>query len=202
MNRPDQAPAPSTPPGADPQARFRAFYADSYADVLRFVRRRTEADRAEDVTAEAFLVAWRRIGELPTDRDRARAWVFGVARHTLLNDARARDRRTALSIRLAQAAWPDDAPDPATDPQFVADRLDLAAAWRELPAADQEVLALAVLDGLTSAQAGEVLGITPVAYRLRLSRARAALRRRLDAAPTASAAPGTAAHRTCQELTS
>lgn len=47
--------------------RFRAFYADSYADVLRFVRRRTPPGRAEDVTAEAFLVAWRELA--PADQE-------------------------------------------------------------------------------------------------------------------------------------
>ncbi|MCB1253847.1 MAG: sigma-70 family RNA polymerase sigma factor [Austwickia sp.] len=201
MNRTRQ---PAQRHGINPEARFRAFYSDSYADVLRFVRRRTPPDRAEDVVAEVFLVAWRRVADLPVDRDAARAWVYGVARHTMLNDRRATQRRDALAVRLAEATWPAEAPDPATDPQFVADRLDLEAAWRELPAADQEVLALTVLDGLTSAQAGAVLGITAVAYRLRLSRARATLRRALGAAP--EAAPDGATTRrtaiTTTELTS
>jgi RNA polymerase sigma-70 factor (ECF subfamily) len=51
-----------------------------------------------------------------------------------------------------------------------------------------------VLDGLTSAQAARVLGITPVAYRLRLSRARRRLRRLVEEGPptTARAAARTA----------
>ena len=49
----------------NPEQRYRAIFTDAYADVLRFVRRRCDADRAEDVTAQAFLVAWRRVAELP-----------------------------------------------------------------------------------------------------------------------------------------
>ena len=57
----------------NPEQRYRAIFTDAYADVLRFVRRRCDADRAEDVTAQAFLVAWRRVAELPTRADDARA---------------------------------------------------------------------------------------------------------------------------------
>lgn len=58
-------------------------------------------------------------------------------------------------------------------------RLDLARAWNALPDDAQEALALAHFDGLTSDQAGRVLGISAVAYRARLSRARRALDRLL-----------------------
>ena len=68
------------------------------------------------------------------------------------------------------------------DPDFVALRMELVAAWQGLGADEQEALALAVFEDLTSRQAGRVLGITSAAYRLRLMRARHALRRQLDSA--------------------
>jgi RNA polymerase sigma-70 factor (ECF subfamily) len=49
----------------DREARFRALYADAYADVLRFAERRVDASHAEDATADAFLVAWRRLDDAP-----------------------------------------------------------------------------------------------------------------------------------------
>lgn len=58
-------------------------------------------------------------------------------------------------------------------------RVDLGRAWRLLSEPHQEALALAVWDGLTAAEAAAVLGISPVAYRLRLSRARKVLRAHL-----------------------
>ena len=73
-------------------------------------------------------------------------------------------------------------------PTLSVHRLDLGSAWARLSAAEQEVISLAVWEGLGSAQAGAVVGCSATAYRLRLSRARRALRRHLDEA-TSSASP-------------
>lgn len=56
-----------------PEARFRALYADAYGDVLRFAQRRVHPSHAEDVTAEAFLVVWRRLDDAPTGPDDLRS---------------------------------------------------------------------------------------------------------------------------------
>jgi RNA polymerase sigma-70 factor, ECF subfamily len=161
------------------EERFRALYSDAYEDVLRFAQRRVHPAQAEDVVAEAFLVAWRRMADAPRQPDDLRAWLFGIARRCLLNARRGQGRGEALAVRLAEAL-PAEAG--GLDAELVALRLDLAAAWRELTAAQQEVLALTVFENLTSAQAGRVLGVSSVAYRLRLGRARRALRRQLDLA--------------------
>lgn len=72
------------------------------------------------------------------------------------------------------------------DADLVAQRIDLAAAWRRLSETDQEALSLTVFEDLTSPQAARILGITPASYRLRLLRARRALRRQLDLAESSS----------------
>jgi RNA polymerase sigma-70 factor (ECF subfamily) len=163
------------------EERFRSLYADAYEDVLRFAQRRVHPSHAEDVVAEAFLVAWRRMEAAPILPGDLRAWLFGIARRCLLNARRGQGRGEALAVRLAEA-MPADGAGVCFDPEVVALRLDLAAAWRELSASEQEVLSLAVFENLTSTQAGHVLGITAVAYRLRLTRARRALRRQLKCA--------------------
>jgi RNA polymerase sigma-70 factor (ECF subfamily) len=155
------------------------MYASTYADVLRFAQRRVHPSHAEDVAAEAFAVAWRRIDEAPRRPDEVRAWLFGIARHCLMNAARGQDRREALAVRLARAPS-NAAPTSAEDADLVLQRIDLGAAWRRLSDGEQEVLALTVFDGLTSPQAARVLGISSGSYRLRLMRARSALRRQLD----------------------
>jgi RNA polymerase sigma-70 factor (ECF subfamily) len=176
------------PPAPDPQARFRALYADAYADVLRFAQRRVHRSHAEDVAADAFLVAWRRLDDAPNKPDDVRAWLFGIARHCLLNTLRGQGRREALAVRVAETVPPAGSAD-GLDADPVAQRIDLAAAWRRLSETDQEALSLTVFEDLTSAQAGRVLGITPVSYRLRLLRARRALRRQLDLAEFPSCVP-------------
>lgn len=162
-----------------PAAAFTELYDAAYADLLRFAQRRVDPAHAEDVVAEAFLVAWRRLPDLPTRPDDARAWLFGIARGVLLNAHRTTRRQRALAVRLADP--PSLVTAPADD--LVSQQIDLARAWRRLSPAHQEALALTVLDGLTAPLAAAVLGITPVAFRLRLSRARRALRRHLDPAP-------------------
>ncbi|MEI2731036.1 MAG: sigma-70 family RNA polymerase sigma factor [Dermatophilaceae bacterium] len=172
------------PPGHRDE-RFRALFEQTYPAVLGFVQRRTDPDDAQDVAAEAFLVAWRRFDDVPTRPGDARAWLFGVARHCLSNQRRGRNRRDALAVRIASAT-----PSPGADlddPELVARRIDLAAAWHRLTDAEQEVISLAVFDDLTSPQAAQVLGTTAAAYRLRLSRARRALRDHLDAGHRAPA---------------
>jgi RNA polymerase sigma-70 factor (ECF subfamily) len=172
----------------DREERFRALYADAYADVLRFAQRRMDRSHAEDVTADAFLVAWRRLDDAPNKPDDARAWLFGIARHCLLNTLRGQGRRDALAVRVAETVPPArSADDRNADP--VAQRIDLAAAWRRLSETDQEALSLTVFEDLTSPQAARVLDITPTSYRLRLFRARRALRRQLDLAEFPSYVP-------------
>ncbi|HEY5178833.1 MAG TPA: sigma factor-like helix-turn-helix DNA-binding protein, partial [Dermatophilaceae bacterium] len=63
-----------------------------------------------------------------------------------------------------------------------------------LTAVHQEALSLAVWDELTGPQAAMVLGISPVAFRLRLTRARRALRHHVEFTP-AQTSPEPAAPR-------
>lgn len=170
---------PQTPPGvtaSSAEDRFRAAYHATYPDLLRFATRRVHPSHAEDVVADAFLVAWRRVADLPDELDHQRAWLFGIARRTLLNQHRTDRRHQALAVRIAEHQPPSE----GVDPDLVAARIDLARVWSALPATDQEVIALTAWDGLDGPAAAQVLGITPVAYRLRLSRARRRLRRLLD----------------------
>lgn len=170
----------SHPRAPDPRLRFAELYRALYGDLVRFVQRRIDPVHAEDVVAEVFLVVWRRIADLPDD-DAARAWVHGVARGHLLNQRRGDRRREALAVRLADVAI--DAPGDDSTADSAARRVDLARAWERLSAAHQEAIALTALDGLRAPQAAVVLGISPVAYRLRLSRARRVLRLHLDHLP-------------------
>ena len=122
----------------------RALFTDAYQDVLRFAQRRVHPSHAEDVVAEAFLVAWRRLDDAPPRSADLRAWLFGITRNHLLNARRGQDRRDALAVRIAEAAGHTWSQHSSVD--LVPHRLDLAAAWRRLSPGDQEVLALTVFE--------------------------------------------------------
>lgn len=162
----------------DLEERFTRVYEAVYADLVRFVVRRAGREAAEDIAADALAVAWRRSADLPSDTDGARAWIFGIARRLVL--AHHRTSRGALPVMLTEQVV-------AGHEDEVATRTDLVRAWACLSARHQEALSLTVWEGLSGAQAAEVLGISPVAYRVRLSRARTALRALLDHPPAAEA---------------
>lgn len=170
------------------EQRFRALYDAVYFDLLCFVQRRVHATHAEDVVGEVMLVAWRRLDDVPTDHSAARAWLFGVARRTLLSTRRREGRQVAAAVRLADVAPARASAD--LSPDAIAHRVDIAAAWPRLSAVHQEAIVLAVLDGLSAPEAAQVLGISPTAFRLRLSRARRSLRRHLESPTSATRLPG------------
>ncbi len=78
-------------------------------------------------------------------------------------------------------------------PDLVAHRVDIAAAWPHLSPLHQEVIALIALDGLSAPEAAAVLDVSPTTVRVRLSRARRALRRHLDSATADDLRPSPAA---------
>jgi RNA polymerase sigma factor (sigma-70 family) len=158
---------------------FRRVYAAHFDAVLGYALRRSDRpEDAADATAETFLVAWRRLGHVPSGPD-TRPWLYGVARRVLANHRRGNRRRTSLGDRLRRelaAVVPDSS-------DYVVQRADVTAAMRRLSARDQEVLELHLWEGLEPREIAEVLGLTTVVVRPRLSRARARLRELLGDGP-------------------
>jgi RNA polymerase sigma-70 factor (ECF subfamily) len=143
--------------------------------VLGYALRRTDnTDDAADVLAETFLTAWRRLDDVPPG-DQARLWLYGTARRVLANHRRGERRRLALADRLRgelAASY--------RQPEFAGGLAEIAAAFRRLPAADQEVLALAGWEGLAPGDIATVVGCSGNAARIRLHRARRRLAAELD----------------------
>lgn len=178
---------------AEQERAFTLLYEAVYRDLVGFVQRRTGHDRSEDVAAEVFLVVWRRFHDAPGGLDDARPWVFGIARNLMLNERRGELRRSALGVRLADpASWSTT----GDEVDAVIARIDVGRAWRLLSEVHQEALSLTVFEGLQAPQAAVVVGISPVAFRLRLSRARRALRVHLDHLPRTTGAPAALPERT------
>ena len=156
----------------DRDRAFRALYADHVDAILGYALRRVEErEDAADVVSETFLVAWRRLAHVPPG-DQARPWLYGVARRVLANQRRGTLRRGKLGGRLRDELL-TAVPDPAVE---VVLATDVCAAMGRLSGRDQEVLALHLWEGLEPREIAEVLGLTTVVVRPRLSRARARLR--------------------------
>jgi RNA polymerase sigma-70 factor (ECF subfamily) len=159
--------------GREPaQARFESLYAAHGRSVLAYAVRRTpNTQDAADVLADTFLVAWRRLDEVPS-ADEARLWLYGVARNVLANQRRSERRRERLADRLRHEL-PEALDGVAASPT---DGGAVRAALAQLGPEDQEILRLCGWEELTPQDIAKVLGISHVAARSRLYRARHRLR--------------------------
>ena len=162
---------------ADHQELFRKIYQGNYAAIAAYARRRVDHHDADDVLAETFLVAWRRLSDIP-EGDRTLPWLYGVARRVIANQRRGERRRTALGERLVENF------DPAGFEATVGpeDPTALAQAFAGLSESDRELLSLVAWEGLSRDEIAVALGTSRAAVRLRLHRARKRLRDAL--APT------------------
>jgi RNA polymerase sigma factor (sigma-70 family) len=150
---------------AEARQRLTRLWVDHHQDVVRFVARRAAPELVDDVVSETFLVAWRRVDDVPVD---AKPWLYGVARNALATHVRTHGRWRALGVRLVQ----EPAPTMHGADDVAIDRTDLARAWELLSDGDREVIALVAWDGLSAMQAAAVLGCRPSTFSVRLTRAR------------------------------
>lgn len=189
----------------DDESRFSELYRSMAPRILAYAARRTPtAADAADICAETFIVAWRRIGEVPGG-EAARPWLYGVARNVLANQRRGHRRRSDLAVRLAAEYTTAFVASTTTQPAVSdvtsigegrpASTLlgtidpDIAAALVTLTERDREVLLLIAWDDLTITEAAAVLGCRPGTLRVRLHRARERFREAL--APSCPPVPAT-----------
>jgi RNA polymerase sigma-70 factor (ECF subfamily) len=167
------------------------FYLRHVARVTGMgVRRFDNAEDVADFVATVFLEVLRSAGRFDPQRGSAVAWLYGLAGNVAGGMRRQHARAAAAEQELAGRAFLD-----ADDCVRVEERIDAAAELRrtfravqDLPDKDRRLLELIAVDGLSSAEAAQVLGISPVAARVRLTRARRLLRAALTVRVTP---PGT-----------
>lgn len=186
--------APVQPKGAghvtDAEAlqRFQALYADCHRQVRAYAVSRAGRQLADEVVSEVFLVAWRRLPDVPSP---PLPWLLAVARNVLASQFRASARQRSMAAELA--AWVREAELAAPDvAEEVSERVSVLAALAALPEADRELLTLVAWHGLTPAQAAQVTGCSRATYFVRLHRARRRLERAMngDGAGQAPEVPG------------
>jgi RNA polymerase sigma-70 factor (ECF subfamily) len=155
------------------------FYLRHVAKVSGMgVRRFDDAEDVADFVATVFLEVLRSAGRFDPRRGNAVGWLYGLAGNVAVGMRRRRARAAVAELELAGRALLD-----ADDCARVEERIDAAAelrrtyqAVRALPEQDRRLLELIAVDGLSTAEAAQALKISPVAARVRLTRARGRLR--------------------------
>lgn len=158
---------------------FDSLYARLRAPLYAFlVRLSGQTDLAQDLLQETWLRLARSAAQLPLDTE-LRPWLFTVARNLYRSH-----RRWVLldGKRLQQLGWLPSAalPSPFDGAAANATERAVEAALLRLSLEHREVLLLCSVSGFEPAQAAAILGISDVAARQRLARARAKLRESLE----------------------
>jgi RNA polymerase sigma-70 factor (ECF subfamily) len=161
--------------------RFTAMYDAHRNQVWAYAAWMADRQSADDLVSETFVVAWRRLRDIP---EPALPWLLGVARNLVRELSRAQRRRGLLESELGK--WSARAVTVNPD-ETVATRIDVLRALAALGEQDREVLILTAWHELTPHEAALVLGVAPTAIRVRLHRARKRLRLGIDTARWQSA---------------
>ena len=162
----------------DPEA-FEAFYRRHVEAVALFLARRvTDPHTVADLVADVFLAALDSAHTYRSGLGSEIGWLYGVARNTLSAESRRAVRELRLANRIGGRRLLD-----ADDVSRMEDRIDAEAPARRaveamagLPASERAVLELVVIDQLPVGEAAVALGIRQGTARVRLHRARQALR--------------------------
>ena len=154
------------------ESRFRTMYVAHYSAMSAFaVRRLASPDDVADTVAEVFTVAWRRLETIP-DPPEDRLWLYGVARRVVADNHRGSTRRQNLLNRLTsqRVGVAPHASAPDAIHEHVLESIGV------LRPVDREALLLVAWDGLSHAEAAQVLGCSVNAIGIRVHRAKARLR--------------------------
>jgi RNA polymerase sigma-70 factor (ECF subfamily) len=155
------------------RSHFETIFLSHHDPVLRYlVRRSGLREDAADLLAETFLIAWRRVDELPP-ADQTLPWLYGVARRVLANHRRGESRRLSLADKLRDDLSTAAPAEPTNNPELE----QAAAAFRKLSDSDRELLSLVAWEGLDTTELATTLGCSKNAAGVRLHRARRRLER-------------------------
>jgi RNA polymerase sigma-70 factor (ECF subfamily) len=148
---------------------FALHHGEIYAYIYRMVR---DADVAADFAQDTFIKAYKAQDSLE-DRAKARAWLYSIAHRVVLDEMRRR-----RIVRFLPWTGESHGAAPSAEHLAMEMRLSgpLARALARIPERQRAALLLAEVNDLTGLELAESLGISHVAARALLTRARESLR--------------------------
>jgi RNA polymerase sigma-70 factor, ECF subfamily len=164
----------------DPDA-WEELYRRVHPRLVAYARRRlVSEEQAEEAVSETMVRAMDAIARYRAGRAGIDGWLFGIARHVVLERYRSGARlRSTDPAALAAHAGPAH-PGPEHTVLAAEERDLLRQAFDRLSPQDQELLELRVVVGLDAEQVGALTGRRAGAVRMAQSRALARLRAELE----------------------
>ena len=144
-----------------------------------FARRCREPQTVADLTSETFVRAVNGFSTFDPKRGSDRAWLFGIAAHVFARhcERSAGDRDAVARLGGHRALDEDEIEELAGRIDAEREGAALMRRCERLPALDRAAIELVDLEGLTPKEAAQALGVSRLAFRQRLSRARSRLRK-------------------------
>jgi RNA polymerase sigma-70 factor (ECF subfamily) len=151
---------------------FARHHGEIFAYLLRMVR---DSDMAADLAQDTFIKAYKAIDTLE-DRAKARAWLYQIAHRVALDDIR--HRRLVRFLPITTEAH---GAAPSAEHLAMEMRLSgpMARALARIPERQRAALLMAEVGDLTGLELASALGVSHVAARALLTRARESLRQAL-----------------------
>jgi RNA polymerase sigma-70 factor (ECF subfamily) len=148
---------------------------------VRIYLETNDSHRAEDLTQETFLTAWKSIGQV-TDASGFRKWLLAIAHTTVIDAARREKRKKRSGNRvgeevLAKLEYPG--PEPSDAAETLETREEVLAALRAIPEEYRMPITLRYIGGADYETIGKQLGVTNGSLRGLLNRGMRMLRARL-----------------------
>jgi RNA polymerase sigma factor (sigma-70 family) len=167
-------------PPSSPVEEFEQIYRRNvHALMSYFARRCREPQTVADLTSETFLRAVDGFAGFDPARGSDRAWLFGIATRVFARhcDQTATSRDAVARLGGQRLLESDEIEELAARIDAERDGAELMRRCERLPAIERSAVELVDLEGLSPKEAAEALGISRVALRQRLSRARSRLRK-------------------------
>jgi RNA polymerase sigma factor (sigma-70 family) len=161
---------------------FAEIFERHFTVIDSYLERRVGRDRADDLGAEVFRVAFQRRDRFRPLHETALPWLYGIASNLVHEEQRSEMRRLRALARLERQAL-----DPEPAAERVGERLDaevmrrpLFDALSRLEVRDRTVLLLVAWEDLTYEEVAEALDVPVGTVRSRLNRARRTVRDALE----------------------
>ena len=152
------------------------------------LRMSANPDDALDLSQEAFLRAWRSLGQYQFEASFS-TWLFRLTSNICIDFLRRKKRRQETSLTEsyddsdegAELSVPDAQPGPEQQAMTNETKIELARAMEQLSPEHREILQLRVIEDLQYEQIADILGVRVGTVKSRLARARLSLRKILKA---------------------
>ena len=160
------------------QHRFEDLYEEYKLEVQAYCMRRLGSNDAADACSETFLVAWRRLDDIPPPPETL-PYLYGIAHRVVSNQFRSLRRRSRLDARLMSLGV-SVADDPSVLVAQSSHHQEVVAAVRRLKPKDREIVMLYAWEDLSRETIAEMMGMTRSALDQRIHRANQRLARILE----------------------